>query len=166
MTTFQKQNTEDCCPIFRPEKWDNKTFNWKNKPFIKDSVPALFHIPSKKMLNKKITRMVKEAEFSNKLEKNKEDVLLLFADPNPFKSNIYLSVTGKVPNLNNTELSGTFIAKVFDGQYKSIPKFLKQMNILLKKQNKKVKTHYIHYAYCPKCAKTYGNNYMVLFAKV
>lgn len=161
-----KAKTDQCCPLFHPEKWDDKTFEWDNKMFIKATIPTFFHIPFSPMLGKKITRMMKLAEDSNKLLENMEDVLLLFTDPNPFKSELYLSVTGKVPNSNNTTISGTFISKVFEGAYNAIPKFIKEMDAYLSTQQKKSKKYYVHYAYCPKCAKKFGNNYMILFAKI
>lgn len=161
-----KKERNECCPVFHPEKWDKKTFKWNQKQFIKDTIPTLFHIPFPPMIGKKITKMMKMAEDSNKLLENMEDVLLLFTDPHPFKSEIFLSVTGDVPNSNNTTISGTFMSKVFDGSYNTIPKFIKQMDEYLSTQNKKSKKYYMHYAYCPKCTKKFGNNYMILFAEV
>jgi len=90
----------------------------------------------------------------------------LFRDPSAFKSEIYLSVTGNVSGANNAKISGTFIGKVFAGDYNAIPGFIKQMNEYLAKKGKTAKDYYVHYAYCPKCAKKYGNNYMILFARI
>ena len=160
------EENEECCPKFDPDKWDEKTFNWKNKAFIKDSIPTLFHIPFPPMIGKKVARMWKMAEESKTTPPEKGDVLLLFADPHPFKSEIYLSVTGNVPNVNNVEISGNFMAKVFDGPYNAIPKFIKEMNNYLSGKGKKSQKYYVHYAYCPKCAKKYGHNHMILFAEV
>jgi len=162
----QKQPTEECCPKFNPKKWDNKTFNWDDKHFIKASVPTLFHRPFKKIMGKRIMEMMQQAETSKKLDKDKEEILLLFNDPSAFKSNMYLSVTDQVPNAKNTELSGTFITKVFDGPYKDIPKFFKRMDAYLSNQGKEADDYYVHYAYCPKCAEKFGHNYMVLFAEL
>ena len=166
MSNLKELHNKECCPKFNQDKWDEKTFKWKHKQFIKESVPTFFHIPLPPMIGKKITNMMKMAEGSKKLESNKEDILLLFADPSAFRSDIYLSVTDKVPNANNTDISGTFMSKVFDGAYKEVPKFLKQMDAYLNKQHKNAKNYYVHYAYCPKCAKAAGHNYMVLFAEV
>jgi hypothetical protein len=58
------------------------------------------------------------------------------------------------------------MSKVFTGNYNAIPKFIKEMNVYLKSKNKKPKNYYVHYAYCPKCAKKYGGNKMILFARV
>ena len=161
-----EHTTKECCPTFHSEKWDDKTHHWEKKKFIKASVPTLFHIPLPPMLGKKITKMMKMAEDSGKLSDKKEDILLLFNDPTAFKSELYLSVTNMVPNAENTTLSGTFKSKVFDGAYNAIPKFIKQMDTNLGKQDIKANNYYVHYAYCPKCAKEAGHNYMVLFAEV
>ncbi len=165
-TEKEKLGSEECCPKFHPERWNRKTFSWKQKPFIRESVPEFFHIPYPPMIAKKIANMMKLAKDAHKVEENTEDALLLFMDPHPFKSNIYLSVTGNVPNANNTTLSGKFISRVFDGAYNEIPKFMKQMNVYLERQNKKAKNIYVHYAYCPKCAKIEGHNFMIFFAEI
>jgi hypothetical protein len=159
-------NTKECCPEFHPEKWDNKTFNWENKAFIKETIPTFFHMPFPPTIGKKITKMMKMVEAAQKADPNKEDTLVLFRDPSAFRSEIYISVTGNVPAANNTPISGTFIAKVYAGSYNAIPKFIKQTNEYLESIGKKAKDYYIHYAYCPKCAKKFGNNYMILFAQV
>lgn len=164
----KKSGSEDkeCCPLFRPEKWDGNVFDWNQKPFIKESIPAFFHIPFPPMIGKKVVKMMDLAEKAQKLDEHKEDILLLFTDPHPFKSELYLSVMGPVPGANNTELTGSFAAKVFEGDYNAIPGFVKIMDAELAAQNKKAKTYYVHYAYCPKCAEKFGHNYMILFALI
>lgn len=161
-----KPENQECCPKFNIGKWNKKTFSWHHKPFITASVPTFFHIPYPPMIAKQITRLMKMATDSQKLPKNKEDVLVLFADPHPFKTEILLSVTDKVPGAKNTTLSGTFMSEVFDGKFKMLPKFIKQMTVNLESLNKEAKTFYVHYAYCPGCAVKFGHNYMVLFAQV
>jgi len=159
-------NEDECCPEFDPIKWDKKTFNWKNKLFIKESIPTIYHIPFPPMIGKKIMRMWNLAEKAQADIPDKTDALVLFRDPSAFKSEIYYTVSKMVEGANNTTISGTFVAGVFDGPYNAIPKFIKEMEIYLAKENKKAKDYYVHYAYCPKCAKEKGHNYMILFAEV
>jgi len=163
-------NTDkECCPEFNPGKWDQKTFHWNNKQFIKETIPTLFHTPFPPMIGKKITKMMVLATSAKKIDTKKDDVLVLFQDPSAFKSNIYISVTGDVPGANNVKISGTFMARVYDGPNNAIPKFVKDMNIYLEKEGKKVPKndeYYIHYSYCPKCEKKYGHQYMILFARI
>lgn len=155
-----------CCPKLDIKKWEGKTHNWKNKLFIKESIPTFFHIPFPPSIAKKITKMWQAAEDAKANIPQKDEVLVLFADPTPFRSDIYLSVSKKVANTNNTSLSGTFISKVYDGSYNAVPNFIKDMDQYLSEQGKVAKRYYIHYAYCPKCAAKFKKNHMVLFAEV
>jgi len=157
---------KECCPKFDPARWDKKTFNWDNKPFIKETIPTLFHIPFPPMIGKKVTKMWKLIEADKKAEAEKQNILLLFRDPSAFKSEMYMSTIGEVSGANNVNISGTFMAKIFAGSYNAIPKFLKQMNEYLAGKGKKAKDYYVHYAYCPKCAEKFGANYMIMFAQV
>ena len=157
---------QECCPEFHPEKWDNCNHKWENKPFIMESMPTLFHIPFPPMIGKKMKKLWELMSASNAQEPDKDKILILFRDPSAFKSDIYLSVNGEVKNAVNKKLSGEFFSKVFSGPYNDVPKFIKQMDAHLASMNKKANDYYIHYAYCPKCAKKYGNNYMIFFAKV
>lgn len=161
----QTKNKE-CCPEFNPEKWDKKILNWDSKKFVKDSIPAFFHIPFPPMIGRKITRMWKAVEQAGAASPSKEDTLILFRDPTPFKSEIYISVEKGVPSENNVVISGNFVCRVFDGDYNSVPKFIKVMDEYLSEIGKKAKDYYIHYAYCPGCSKKFGHNYMILFGQI
>lgn len=161
---MNNQNNE-CCPQFHPEKWDRKTQVWDKKRFIKESIPTLFHIPFPPMIGKKITKMWNLVE-KNQAAGNKEDVLILFRDPSAFKSEIYILVDKSIPEADNAEISGEFFSRVFDGGYNAVPKFIKIINEDLFKAGKKAKDYYVHYAYCPKCAKKFGHNYMIIFARI
>ena len=159
------QNKE-CCPEFKSEKWDKQILSWDNKKFIRDSLPTFFHIPCSSTVGKKITRMWTAIEKFGAAAPNKEDTLILFRDPSAFKSEIYISTEKDVPAEENVTISGNFVSRVFDGEYNAIPKFIKEMNEYLSQMGKTAKDYYVHYAYCPKCAKKFGHNYTILFAKV
>lgn len=160
-----KENQE-CCPKFNVEKWENKTFNWEKKPFIRESVPAFFHIPFTPLIGKRMTKMMDLAEKAEANIPDLTEALVLFHDPSAFRSEIYYSVRKEVEGANNTSLTGTYVAGVFEGPYNSVPRHMKTMNKRLEDQNLDAKEYYVHYAYCPGCAKKFGHNYMVLFAQV
>jgi len=156
----------ECCPRFETDKWDRKTFNWDGKLFIKETMPTLFHMPFPSQIGKKVGRMHVLAEKAGAVTADLSDMLVLFRDPSAFKSEIYYSVTREVEGANNTSITGTFVAGVFDGPYNHVPKFIKEMEGYLGEKGHKAKDYYIHYAYCPDCAKKYKHNYMILFAQV
>lgn len=157
---------DECCPEFDVSKWDKKREVWENRMFIKETMPTLFHMPFPPTIGKKITRMYKLVDKADAHLTDKSDTLILFRDPSAFRSEIYYSVSKQVTDAQNSEISGTFVSRVFDGKYNEIPKFIKEMDRYLNESGESAKDYYIHYAYFPLCAKRYGHNYVTLFAKV
>jgi hypothetical protein len=153
----------ECCPKFNPRLFDRKTFVWKNKLFLRDDVIQLFHIPLN--MGTVITRMCKKIESVKAMPKTK-DFLMLAYDPSPWKSQIYMTVTKNVPGGRTERLSGTFLARVFEGPYQDVPKWFKEMEEYAISKGKIAKRQYFYYTTCPKCAKKYGKNYVVAFAQV
>ncbi len=158
-------NTE-CCPKFQPDRWNNKILEWQDKTFIKEEMPTFFHIPLPGVIGKKVEKMMQQAIKSDQMEEDMLDALLLFHDPGLFKSQLYMSVKDEVPGADNQKISGTFEVRVFTGKYTEVPKFMKVVSKELKSAGKDVKGFYVHYAYCPKCAKKFGENFITVFAKV
>ena len=170
MKTTMEENdilteSDVCCPVFDPVPWDNKKHKWEEKLFLKDSVPELFHFPLPSMYGKVITRMLKKATDANAAPDMK-DYLLLAHDPSPFKSELFLSITKEIPGEQTVKISGTFLSRVFDGPYNHVPKYMKEMDGYLASLKLKAKKYYFYFAYCPKCAKKYGHNYIVALAEV
>jgi hypothetical protein len=47
---------------------------------------------------------------------------MLAAESSPWRGEVYITATKDVPNAENVRFTGTFLTKVFDGPYNSIPK--------------------------------------------
>ncbi len=159
------EKRDECCPVFDPTPWDHKKHVWSNKLFLKDSVPELFHIPLPSSFSKVITRMWKKVNDAGAAPETK-DFLMLAHDPSPFKGELFLAVTKEIPDEEIVKFSGTYMSKVFDGPYNGVPKYIKEMDGYLASLKMKAKKYYFYYAYCPKCAKKYGHNFIVAFAEV
>jgi hypothetical protein len=43
--TSQPPVETGCCPRFDPGPWQEQEFHWKDRPFIKQHVRALLHVP-------------------------------------------------------------------------------------------------------------------------
>lgn len=164
MTQNDKQKAE-CCPKFDPEPWEGKEVIWQDKLFIRDTVPQLFHIPLPGSFGKAVTRMWQKIETAGVRPENK-DFLMLTSETSQWKGEIYINVTGEIPDAENVKLSGTYLTKVFDGAYNDVPKWIKAMEEYVSEKGKSVKNYYFYYTTCPKCAKKYGHNYTVVFAGV
>ena len=77
-----------------------------------------------------------------------------------------IDVAKDVPNAQMAKLSGTFLTKVFEGPYQNAGKWAVEMKEYVKNKGKELKKMYFSYTTCPKCAKAYGKNYVVLFAQI
>jgi hypothetical protein len=157
------ENTEICCSPLDIERYQNKEHVWKNKPFVKAYVKQIFHIPLN--MGKVITDTFAKITEA-KAETQVEDFLMLAYDPSPWKSELYFTVMKNIPDMENVTLSGKYISKVFDGPYNAVPQWIAEFDEYLNKKNLKALKYYFHYAYCPKCAKKYGHNYVVAFAQI
>lgn len=152
---------DECCPKFDPKPWENKTITWKNKPFVTDNALCLFHLPLN--IGQVIPRMWQKVQTAKAESK---DFLMLFYDPSPWKTELYLPVSKQVPDIKNVTLSGTFMTKVFEGPFKDAPKWVQQTEAYVKSKGKTIKKIYFYYTTCPKCAKKWGKNYVVAFAQI
>lgn len=154
-----------CCAIFNPAVWDGKTTVFNEKLFVRKATPQFFHMPLPGTIGKMMTRSWAAIEAAQAKPAD-ADFLWLAYDPSPWKCEHYIHVTREVPGLTNVKLSGTFMTKVFDGPFNHVPKWIKEMDAYLLSQGKHAKKYYFYYTTCPKCAKEYGHNYVVVFAEV
>lgn len=162
---MNKTDKKICCPEFDPSSWEGKTVIFEDKLFVKNTTPQFLHMPLPGTIGKMVTKSWAEMEAAGARPAN-QDFLWLAYDPSPWKCEHYFHVTHEVPGLTNVKLSGTFITKVFDGPFNHVPKWIKEMDAYLASQNKKAAKYYFYYTTCPKCAKKYGHNYVVIFAEI
>jgi hypothetical protein len=151
-----------CCPEFDAGMFEGKTHTWKDKLFFRDEVRQIMHIPLN--MGAVVTRMFAGIEKARAMPDTK-DFLMLCYDSSPWKSEIYMTVMKNVPGGKTVKLTGTFLSKVYDGPYSAVPGWIKDMDAYVAGKGKTVKKYYFHYAYCPKCMKKYGHNYVVAFAQ-
>ena len=83
-----------------------------------------------------------------------------------YGAEIYIDVSKQVPCAQMATLSGTFLTKVFEGPFKNAGNWAQKMKQYVDSKDKKLCKLYFSYITCPKCAKAYGKNYVVLFAQI
>lgn len=150
-----------CCEPFNPEPWQDKEITWQDKLFVKDQVASFLHIPLN--MGKKI---IKNMALIEKAGAKAPHQLMLCDEKSLWGVDVYIDVAKEVPGARMSALSGTFLTKVFEGPYQNAGKWAKEMMNYVKSKNKNLKKLYFSYTTCPKCAKAYGKNYVVLFAQI
>jgi len=156
-------NKDVCCPKFNPRPFNGREVVLKDKLFVKDKVCCFLHIPLN--FGCVMKRMVSKVEAS-KAAVDPREWLLLSLDVSCWKSEQYLAVKKEVKGMENVKISGTFLTKVFEGPYKDAGKWYKEMQDYVKSKGKTAKKIYFYYTICPKCAKKYEVNYVILFAEI
>lgn len=140
----------ECCPKFDPKPWDGKSFEWKNKKFVKDKVFCLFYIP------------INFGQVMTKLMGKVDNGAICLSDQRSMWSmEVYVEVDKEIEGMNNVTLSGKYVSKVYEGEFKDVGKWM----IDFKKYAESEKT-YAWYTTCPACAKKWGKNYVVAVGKI
>ena len=161
MNTENETNETGCCPRFNPDAWEEKEITWTDKLFVKDKVRSFLHIP----LNFGQV-MVRNMEMIEKAGASAKEMIVLSDEKSMWGSDIYIAIGKDFIGSNAVKISGTFLTKVFEGPYKDMGKWTGDMNSFVTSKGKTAKKTYFFYTTCPKCAKVYGKNYVVILAEV
>jgi len=150
-----------CCPKFNPEPWNDKEIVWENKLFVKDCVKSFFHIPLN--FGKIMTKNMEKIKLANVFD---SEMIVMTDEKSLWGSDVYISVSKDAPELEIVKISGTFLTKVFEGSYKNMGNWIKEMQGFVKSKEKEIKKMFFFYTTCPKCAKIYGKNYTVILVQI
>jgi len=153
-----------CCPRFTDKDvkaWNERTFIWKDKKFVKGKVFSLFYMPINfGAVMKKLDNAVTNAK--GKIINN----LCLSAHTSKWNMDVFLAVDREIPGEENVTMSGKVLSKVYEGDYKDTEKWCDDFVDYAKRKKVVIKNWFMWYTSCPKCAKLYGKNYTVIIAKV
>jgi hypothetical protein len=150
-----------CCEVFDPVPWQDKEIVWTNKLFAKDHVTSFFHMPLN--MGQVVTKNLALIEEAGA---KAEHQLMLTDEKSLWGADIYIDVAKGVPGAKMATISGTFLTQVFEGPYQNAGIWMKEMEAYAKSKGKQMKKLYFSYTTCPKCAKAYGKNYVILFAQI
>lgn len=153
--------TKLCCPRFDPAPWDGKVLTWERKLFAQDRVTSFLHIP----LN--FGAVVSRNSTAIAAAGAEVEPGMILSDENSlWGADIYIEVAREVPQARMTSLSGTFLARVFEGPYRNMRTWVEEMTVYVHAQGHQIRKLYFYYTTCPRCAKEYGMNYVVILAQV
>ena len=155
------QQSTECCPRFEPDPWDDKVVTWEKKQFLQDRVRSLLHIPLN--FGAVMKRSMATIEAAGAVA---DEVIVLSDENSIWGADVYIAISKDIPGARTTTLSGTFLTKVFEGPYRNIRNWTAEMGSLLKSRGKTAQKLYFFYTTCPKCAKKYGKNYVVILARL
>ena len=159
--THYDNHETGCCAKLDEARWDGQEFAWKDKPFVKDHIREFLHVP----LNFGAV-MTRDHAAIEQAQAYAAEPLWLVDEVSPWGSDIYTATDRPVPDMPTEYLSGSFMTKVFTGPFREIGDWISQTKTYVSEHGKAVDKLYFYYATCPKCAKHFGKNQVVVFAKV
>jgi hypothetical protein len=159
--TTQRPQFTGCCPRFNPEPYTDKELEWHDELFVKEHVTSLFHVP----LNMR-KRVLQANGLIDAAGARPAVPLMLSDEESPWGAELFVNVTKPVPGAEIVKLSGTYLTKVFEGPFRDAPKWERAMREYVAQRGRTAEKLYFAYTTCPACSKAYGENYVVLFARV
>jgi len=153
--------TRECCPEFNPEPWDGKIHEWDHKKFIKDKVCTIFYMPVN--FGKVMIRLNKTIEAAGAAIPG---WLCLSDHTSKWNMDIYLATDREINGASNITISGKFLSKVYEGDFKDTGKWCRDFENYAREKGFSIKKWYMWYTTCPKCARKYGKNYVVIISEV
>lgn len=159
-TNYDNSET-GCCAKLDTKLWDGRELDWKDKLFLKDHIRSFLHIPLNfgSVISRDHAAVQNAAAYP-------EEPFWLTDEVSPWGSDVYLAVDRAIDGAQIEKLSGKFLTKVFEGPYRNAGKWVRDMEEHVARQGQTTKKLYFYYATCPRCAKHYGKNHVVLFAQV
>jgi hypothetical protein len=152
---------DQCCPPFQPEGWDDQRFEWTDRRFIRERVNCLFYMPLG--FGKVISGLFGKVVAAEALT---PDNLCLSDHISPWKMDIYLAVDKVIPAADQQLISGKFYSRVYEGPFGQTGKWMKDFRQKVMEKGLTLKKTYFWYTTCPKCARKYGKNYVVIIGEL
>ncbi|MCE5174455.1 MAG: hypothetical protein LLF74_03535 [Bacteroidales bacterium] len=151
----------ECCQMFDPAPWDGKILEWDNKKFVKDKVCTWMYMPLD--FGRVIKRIMKKVESAGA---KPLECMCLSDHTSKWNMDIYVEVDDVVTGVDNVMISGKFLSKVYEGNFKDTGKWCKNFEEYAQSQSLKISKWYMWYTTCPKCSKKFGKNYVVILGQV
>jgi hypothetical protein len=160
-TNMTTQATTECCPKFDPGPWDDKQVTWEDKLFLKDRVRSFLRIPLNfgSVMKRSMARIAAAGAHT--------DEPLVVCDENSlWGADVYIAIAKDIPGVQTSRLSGSFVTRVFEGSYQNMRRWIGEMKSVVSGKGNTLQRLLFFYTTCPKCAKKYGKNYVVILAQV
>lgn len=154
--------TTGCCPKFNPEGWDGRHLHFKDKLFVRATTRGLLHVP----INMEAVFSRVQGHIEEAAAQDPEGYLVLSRDLSSTEAEHFFAVTRPVPNEEMTTLSGEFLTRVFEGPYRHAKDWVHEMETAAKAAGRTAKRIFMFYTTCPKCARAYGQNYVIGVAEI
>lgn len=161
LTGSNKDKESECCPEFDPAPWDDKMLEWHKKKFIVRHIRTFFYMPLNfATVMKSLDRKIKGNGAGI------PDRLCLSDHTSKWNMDVYVAVEKDIEKEKIVELSGSYYSRVYEGSFRDTGIWCQDYETIIGSKEMKIKKWFMWYTTCPKCARNFGKNYVVIIAQV
>ncbi len=154
-------NPTGCCPRFEPDHWDGRDLHFRGKRFVRARTRSIAHFPLN--MGSVFKKTFDAIDRAGALPE--ENFVVMSRELSPWRAEHLFAVSHEVPDCDNVEFDGDFETTVFEGPYKDARHWCDEMKTHVEAEGKSLEETWFFYTTCPKCAKSYGKNYVVGLAQ-
>jgi hypothetical protein len=146
-----------CCPRFQPGKWDGVSLQFRDKRFVRATTRSANYVPRDmgRVFNRVGANMMDADAW------DPADTLVLSRNLSPWQAEHLFAAARPVPEEEMTALSGAYLTRVFEGPYRRVRAWHREMEQAVRARDARPGAVYFFYTACPRCARAYGVNYVV-----
>ncbi len=161
--TYTNRNETECCAFPNIDQWDKQHFTFHDQHFIRAYTHSFLFMP----LNMgKVMKQLNETVMMSNSDLPSENAIILSRDISPWKAEQLYGVSRPIDGQDNVSLNGEFISMVFEGPYRNVKNWYKEIQKYVVNKGHRAEQIYFFYTTCPKCSKHYGKNYVIALAQI
>ncbi|MFC6236320.1 hydrolase [Longivirga aurantiaca] len=161
-STYTSVNDTGCCAVPNVDDWDGRTIDL-HQQFIRMHTRSLFHIP---LTMGRVMKALDEAATRAGAQMPGEHAMVLSRDLSPWRAEQLFAVSAPVEGADNVVLDGTFASRAFEGPYSQAPTWRDGLVQYAASLGRDVAEVYFFYTTCPKCARHYGSNFVIVLGRL
>lgn len=161
-STYTAVNETGCCAVPDVGEWDGRVHELHQR-FIRMRTRSLFHVP---LTMGRVMKALDEAATRAGAQMPSDRAMVLSRDLSPWRAEQLYAVAAPVDGVENVVLEGTFVSRVFEGPYSQAPRWRADLVEYARSIGREADEVYFFYTTCPKCARHYGSNYVVVLGRL
>jgi hypothetical protein len=161
--TYTEINETGCCAVPSINDWDKKVVHFDAVHFIRANTWSVFFAPMN--MAKVMTSLQRSAEAAGAAVPPQREMTLSH-DLSPWRAEHLYAVSEPVDGADNVVVSGDFASCVFEGAYSHAKQWRDETVAYAAELGRVPRDVYFFYTTCPKCAKAYRKNYVIVLASL
>jgi hypothetical protein len=162
-STYTDTNETGCCAVPNVADWDRVTVEFDAQPFIRRHTRSVMHVPLD--MSRVMTGLDTTARSAG-VTMPPDRAMVLSRELSAWRAEQLYAVTAPVAGADNVTLDGRFASAAFEGPYGQSAAWVAEARDFARTQGEPGEETYVFYTTCPRCAKHYGRNDVIVLVPV